>query len=47
MLLFLLFFLMVLFILLGMDIGFSMGTAALAYVFLSQFIEEPAGHIRA
>jgi tripartite ATP-independent transporter DctM subunit len=41
MLLFLLFFLMVLFIMLGMDIAFSMGIAALAYVFLSQFIGFP------
>lgn len=41
MMLFLLFFLMILLIFLGMDIGFSMGIAALAYIFLSQFIGFP------
>jgi tripartite ATP-independent transporter DctM subunit len=41
MMLFLLFFLMILLIFLGMDIGFSMGIAALTYIFLSQFIGFP------
>jgi len=41
MLLFLLFVLMVLLIMLGMDIAFSMGIAALGYVFLSQFLGFP------
>jgi tripartite ATP-independent transporter DctM subunit len=38
---FLLFFFMILLIFLGMDIGFSMGIAALAYIFITQFIGIP------
>jgi C4-dicarboxylate transporter DctM subunit len=41
MMLFMLFFLMIFFILLGMDIAFSMGIAALFYIFLSQFVGFP------
>jgi tripartite ATP-independent transporter DctM subunit len=41
MMLFMLFILMILLIFLGMDIGFSMGIAALTYIFLSQFIGFP------
>ena len=41
MMLFMLFFLMILLIFLGMDIGFSMGIAALTYIFLSQFVGFP------
>jgi tripartite ATP-independent transporter DctM subunit len=41
MMLFLLFAMMLLFIFLGMDIGFSMGVAALIYIFLTQFMDFP------
>ncbi len=41
MMLLLLFFLMILFILLGMDIAFAMGISALVYIFLSQFVGFP------
>jgi tripartite ATP-independent transporter DctM subunit len=41
MMLFLLFFMMLLLIFLGMDIGFSMGVAALIYILLTQFMDFP------